>query len=92
MGLALQVYVVGARCRLLVARTSSSIWVNLLLKCRDAVLGKLKDNVSFDSVMELCNTAPSSSYDLFPRDSLDKVVEKSSRILHEEAIRKVVSL
>ena len=35
----------GARCQLLVAKTTSTLWANVVLKCRDAVLAKVKDFV-----------------------------------------------
>ena len=33
----------GARCQLLVAKTTSTVWANLILKRGDAVLTKVKD-------------------------------------------------
>ena len=40
---------VGARCQLLVAKTASTMWANLLLKRCDAALAKVKDSISFES-------------------------------------------
>ena len=39
-------FVAGARCQLLVAKMASTMWANHL-KCHDAVLGKLQDNLFF---------------------------------------------
>ena len=55
------------------------------------MLGKLKDNMSFDSFMELLTTPFSSLSDLFLHNSLNKVLKKSSCVLHDEAIQKAVS-
>ena len=52
---------------------------------------KVKDSISFQFFMDLCNVKLSSGSDLFPADVLEKAVEKSSKILHDEAIQKVVS-
>ena len=46
-------FVVGARCQLLVAKTASTSWVNVLLKRLDAFLGKLKGNIRFESFLKL---------------------------------------
>ena len=37
----------GARCQLLIAKTASTLWANIVLKRRDAVLAKVKDSMSF---------------------------------------------
>ena len=34
----------GARCQLLVAKTASTLWANVIFKCHDAVLAKVKDS------------------------------------------------
>ena len=70
-------FVDGAHCKFLVFKTALTMWASLLLKCCDAVLGKLKDNMSFDSFMELLNACLSGCSELFPRRSLGKAVEKS---------------
>ena len=38
----------GTRCQLLVAKTASTLWANVVLKRRDAVLAKVKDFVGYD--------------------------------------------
>ena len=38
-------FVAGTYCQLLVAKTASAIWVNLLLKCHNAMLENLKGNM-----------------------------------------------
>ena len=53
---------------------------------------KVKDNMSSDSFMELCDAPLPSFPDLFPCLPLDKAVEKSSHVLHNKAIHKVASL
>ena len=79
-----RLFVAGAHCQLLMAKTDSTFWANVLLKCQDAVLGKVNDNMSFNSFMD--------SHDLLCRLALDKVVQKSSHVFHNEVICKVVSL
>ena len=81
----------GARCRLLVAKTASSLWATIILKCRDAVLAKVKDSISFESIMDLRNDKLLSGMDIFPAKVLDLAVRISSKVPHDEAIRKVVS-
>ena len=81
----------GARCLLLVAKTASTLWANVVLKHWDAVLAKVKVSVSFESFMDLRNAMISSRTELFPADVLDKAIEKSSKVLHDEAIQKAVS-
>ena len=48
-------FVTGARTQILVAETASTVWANTLHKYRDAVQGKVKNNVSFESFAELCS-------------------------------------
>ena len=79
----------GARCHLLVAKTSSTLWANMALKRRDAVLAKV--TLSFKSFMELRNAKISLGTELSPAGVLDKTIEKSSKVLHVEAIQKAVS-
>ena len=50
------------------------------------------DNMSFESLMDLRNIPLLGSSELFPKETLEKAVEKSSRVLHDEAIWKAVSL
>ena len=81
----------GACCQFLVAKTTSALWVSVL-KRWDAVLGKVKNNsICLLTLMELHNASFSGSPDLFPHSALDKVVEKSGHVLHNEVICKVVS-
>ena len=44
-----------SRCQLLVVKTASTRWTNLLM-CHDPVLSKVKDNISFESYMSLRNS------------------------------------
>ena len=60
----------------------------MLLKRRDAVLGKLKDNMTSESFIDLCDAPLSGSAELFLWKALQKAVEKSCHALHDEAIRR----
>ena len=81
----------GARCQLLVTKMALTLWANVILKCRDAVLTKVKYAVSFESFMDLRNSTISMGEELFLTDVLDKAIEKSSKVLHAEAIKKAVT-
>ena len=81
----------GARCQLLVAKTASTLWADIILKRRDSVLAKVTGSLSFESFMNLRNSKISTGEKLFPTDVLDKAIEKSSKVLHDEAIRKAVT-
>ena len=65
-----------AWCQLMVAKTAFTIWVNALLKCYDAVLGKMKDNISFDLFIELHSAPLSDSAELFSLGALERAAEK----------------
>ena len=54
------------------------------------MLAKVKDSVSFESFMDLRNAKLSSGTELFPVDVLEKAVERSSKVLHDETISKSV--
>ena len=41
----------GARCQMLVAKMASTLWANVILKQCDAVLAKVKNFTSFESLM-----------------------------------------
>ena len=85
-----RLFVAGARCQLLVANMASIVWANLILKMRDAVLTKVKDSIPFEFFVDLRNFPLSGSTELFPREAVKKAIEKSSRVLYNEAIRKAV--
>ena len=55
-----------AHTKMMVAKTASLQWAYSLLKCWDAVFGKIKANTSFETYTELCNAPLSSSTKLFP--------------------------
>ena len=78
-------FVVGARCQLLVVKMSSTKWANLLLKRGDR---ETEDDIPFKSSIDLCNAPLSGSSGPFLREALEKAVEKSSRVLHDKAIKK----
>ena len=48
--------------------------------------------MSSESFMDLRNAPLSDSSKLFPEEALEKTVERSSRVLHDKAIQKAVSL
>ena len=77
----------GGRCQLLVAKTTSFLWANIILQQFGAVMVKMKKTVCFESFMDLRNVWLSFT-DLFPADVLEIPVERSSKVLHNEAIRK----
>ena len=76
---------------MLAAKTALTLWANVILKPRDVVLAKIKDSMSFESFMDLRNSKISTGKELFPTDILDKAIEKSSKVLRDEAIRKDVT-
>ena len=84
-------FVAGVCCQIQVAETASTFWDNFLLKHHDAILGKIKDDISFESFMDLRNSLFSGSAELFPKETVEKAIEKSSHILHDMAIRKAMS-
>ena len=73
------------------AKTTSTLLANVILKRRDAVLAKVKDSMSSESFMDLRNVKVSVGSELFSAEVLEKVVKESSNVLHDEAIRKTVS-
>ena len=72
-----------ARCQLLVPKTASTLWANILVK--------VKDSMSFESFMDLRNSSISTGDKLFPTDVLKQAIEKTSKVLHDEAICKAVT-
>ena len=81
----------GTRCQLLVVKTALTLWANFVLKRYNAVLAKVKASLSFESFMDLHNARLSNFTELFPTDIFEKAVERSSKVLHDEAIRKAVA-
>ena len=82
----------GARCQLLVAKMASTLWTNVILKRKDAVLAKVKDSMSFEFFIDHRNSTISTGDELFPPDVLKQAIKKVSKMLHDEAIRKAVTL
>ena len=66
--------------------------VSFGIKRHNAVLGEVKDNISFESCMELCNAPLSSLTELFLNGALGREAEKSSRVLHDKVTRKAVTM
>ena len=85
-------FVADAHCQLLVVKIVSTIWANMLRKRRDTLLGKIKNNMSFKSIMDLQNAPLSGLLELFPKEAIENAVKNSNRVLHDEAFRKAVSL
>ena len=52
----------------------------------------MKGVSGFESFTKLCNAPLSGSTDLFPQDAVERAMENSSHVLHDEAIRKVVTM
>ena len=59
-----------------------------MLKSQDVVMEKLKDNMPFQPFMDLRNISLSGFFESFPKEA----VERSSRVFHDEAIHKAISL
>ena len=91
LGMVNHQFVAGAKCQPLVAKMASILWANRILKCWSAMLTKAKDNIAFESFMDLRNTPLSDSSELFHKETAKRAIEKSSRVLHSEVIRKAVS-
>ena len=70
---------------------ASTLWANVILNWRDAVLAKVKDSMSFKSYMDLRNSKISTGKELFLTKVLDKAIKKPSKVLHNKAIRKAVT-
>ena len=62
----------------------------MLTHC-DAVLSNIKDSLSFEYFMEIHNAVFSGLTELFPAGAVEKPV-KFSWVLHDEAIRKAVTI
>ena len=78
-------------CQLLVAKTTFNVWADLILRHRDAVLAKIKDNISFKYFMDLCNSPLSGSSEHISKDTVEKAVVKATHVLRDEAVRKAVT-
>ena len=64
---------------------------NAVLKQRDAVLVKVRDNMTQETRVELRRTSVYISSELMPSSQITMVSEKLNRVLHDEAIQKAVS-
>ena len=67
------------------------LWANTVLKQHGTVFAKVRPNLKFEACMELHISTISIVQHLFPPELITKAGEKSSRALHDEAIRKVVT-
>ena len=74
-------FVAGARTQMMMARTTSILWANAILKRWGAVLSKVKASISFGNLSKLCSTLLFGSMKLFPTDMVVKGAEKSSWVL-----------
>ena len=72
------------------ARIASVFWTNVVFKCRDAVLTKIKISMAFEIKMELRNAPIIGSTELLPSKMVSKAKEKLSRFLRVEAIKEMV--
>ena len=71
-------FVAGTHCQLLVAKMALTVWANIVIKHCHAILGRHEDNMLLESFMDLRNMSLSASSKLFPKEALEKVVEKLS--------------
>ena len=63
---------------MMVPHISSFLGANASLNCRDAVVLKMKPNLSYNGHMELRNASFNSAQQLFLPDLITKVAKKSS--------------
>ena len=70
-----RLFVTGTRWQLLVAKTTSTLWANLILKHRDTVLAKVKNNISFESFMDFRNSPLFGSTELFSKDAVERAMK-----------------
>ena len=62
--------------QLFVVKTASSIWASTLLRCHNAVLGKVIDNIRFELFMKFWNT-----FKLFLLGAVERAAEKLGHFL-----------
>ena len=62
--------------QLLVAKTASTLWANMILKLGDAILAKVKDSMSFELFIDLRNSKISTGEELYPTEVLNKAVTR----------------
>ena len=67
-----------AQTQIMVAHIASASWVSTILKCRDAVLTKVKVSIIFEVKMELGNVPVFGSSELLPPKLVTKAEEKLS--------------
>ena len=71
------------------AKTAFTIWPNDLVKLHIAVLGKVKNNIRFES-MVLHNTPLCDLTELVLQGTLERAAEKLSCVVHAETVQKTV--
>ena len=81
----------GARCQLLVAKTASTLWANISLRAGMWSWLRSRTLMSFESFMDLRNSTISLGDTLFPVGVPKLAIEKASKVLHDETIRKTLT-
>ena len=81
-------FVAGARCQIFVAKMASTIWANLVWKRRDDG----GQGFCFSRVLHGLLQFPFIRFSgTVPWGAVEKAIEKSSHVLHDEAIQKAIS-
>ena len=70
------------------ARITLVLWDSTGLRCQDAVMCKIKANLTVESKMEMHNTPVHHLTELLPSNLVSKAVEKLSHMVHDEAVMK----
>ena len=60
---------------MIMARIASMLRANLVLKCRDAVLAKIKTSITFEGKIELRNVPIFCLTELLPSEMVSKAAE-----------------
>ena len=83
-------FITRAETQLMVTLIAAILLTNMVLKRSNVVLAKVRPNLTFDSCMELFNSSINDIQHLSLPELVMKVGKKSSRALHDKAIRNVV--
>ena len=71
-------FVTEGKIQVMVVLILSILWTITVLTLQDAMLLKVKLNLTYDACMELRNALINNAQQLFPFDLVTKAVEKSS--------------
>ena len=81
----------SARTIMMISETASVLKINYISKRYNAILSFLSPNLTFEHRMELRNALVYLVKEFLLLNIILQVVEKSSNVLRDEAIRKMVS-